>query len=261
MAQKTVWMTWMVEGESRLGPRQLSRQLQRSGLRPAGAMWIDDLDKLAWKELGDLLSERHNTDLWLIVTDQAAIQRPTNRYALSLLLAQLHESRQGLPIFLLGLDYKPEAEQLPTLLRCLPMASVQQPVWPAKVVAAAYRRATFTEPDYRLSVRADPFLGLWLEVGPRHGPWHGVMLGTHGGEIVQHAVGRKGALPQRSVVDHPLKGIRAQVGDTEFMAWSAQNDLSENESYFVRIKGLPEKLLVGGHAAEDEADVQVVELR
>lgn len=40
--------------------------LSQVGLDVAGARWVDDLEKVAWLELGGLLLETEKFDLWLI---------------------------------------------------------------------------------------------------------------------------------------------------------------------------------------------------
>ena len=60
MARKKIWLTWLPpeggsETEGGSGPQDTVAFLTHSGLEVGGAPWVDDPDKLAWSELGNLL--------------------------------------------------------------------------------------------------------------------------------------------------------------------------------------------------------------
>ncbi len=264
MAQKKVWVSWMAAQGGTYQPEQVITPLQQSGLLTAGAEWVDDLDKLAWAELGQLLSEPGNADVWLLACDKAGWEQARNRYALSVLTAMLREGRgEAFPMVVLGLDFAPAETVLPTLLQSLQCVALTDAGWAAKVVAAGFSRpAAGALPDYRLGVRAHAYFGQWFEIGPRQGSWAGAMFGiSEGGTITHHAVGPKGQVPERTVLEYPTQDIKATIGETAFTVWSAQNAIGPEESYYVRVEGAPEKIIFGGHPGTDQAEVSVVVLK
>jgi hypothetical protein len=134
--------------------------------------------------------------------------------------------------------------------------------WPAKVIAAMARKTPLPGVDFHLSVHAHPMLGQFFEVGPTAGQWNGVMFGVHGEtRITHHAVGVRGEVPERGVVEYELVGIEADVGGRPFTAWAVKNPLGPGESYFLRVDGAPMALLVGPYPGEDGAvEATVIDL-
>ena len=263
MAGKKVWLTWMPGGEGAPGPQETVATLGKYGLEVAGAPWVDDLEKVAWAELGGGLMDADGPDIWLIAGRRADLEATRNRYGLSLTAAMANGARgAALQGICLGLDFAPDAAALPTPLagfRCLDGAGG---AWGAKLVAAAHGAATAAPAaDYRFNVIAHSIIGQWLEVGPQGGDWKGAMLGvTEEGEITHHAVGPAGQLPEKAVLEYPTQGIEAELGGAKFTAWAVQNRLGPDESYYVKIEGCPARLLFGGHPGTDQAEVTVLDL-
>jgi hypothetical protein len=228
-----------------------------------GSTWVDDLQQSHWLALGAALLDAANADLWLIASDAKSLAAPTNRYALSLLTATVREGRgEGFPIICLGIEALPGRESMPTLMRPLQSLAMSDPGWPAKLVAAAFNPAKAKPPDFRLGVWANPLFGQWFEVGPQGENWGGVMFGvTAEGTITHHAVGPKGQVPERAIIEYPVEGMQAQVQGTTFTAWSVQNILGPDDSYYVKVEGFPAMVIFGGHPGTDQAEVVVIELK
>jgi hypothetical protein len=87
------------------------------------------------------------------------------------------------------------------------------------------------------------------------------MFGIPEGEILFHAVGAKGSLPDQSSLHYPVKGLKLNLGGKEYTAWAAQNELDSKTSYFVKVSGFPETILFGSYATQEETDVYVVKLK
>jgi hypothetical protein len=262
MAGKRVWVTWMPTGEKAEKPDQVMKGLDSYGFQIGGAHWVDDLERMAWYELGTTLLESKNADLWLIAGTESDIKSPRNRYALSLVTAMLHEGRgPGFPVFCLGLDHAPSAATMPMLTRDFYFLSAADPSWTAKVPALLLKKAK-TEPwDFRISATGHPFIGQWFEVGPREGEWKGIMFGVSGeGKILHHMVGPKGQLPEKSTLEYPTEGIKAEIKGVEYAACSIQNRIGTNDSYYIKVEGFPQKVFFGGHPGTDQAEVTVIEL-
>ncbi|MFA6412693.1 MAG: hypothetical protein WCW53_08340, partial [Syntrophales bacterium] len=130
-----------------------------------------------------------------------------------------------------------------------------------KIVALANRPVTSLDPGYRLNLHALHGIGLWFEVGPpKDIPWDGAMFGVHGADIDVHGVGPADGIPARTVLEYAMKGMKVQLGEEEFNTWAAQNHLDGAMSYYVRVQGIPDKLLFGPYAATADAEVHVVSL-
>jgi hypothetical protein len=264
MASKKIWLTWMqsvVDGSHT--PPQCGSLLRQYGLEVAGHTWVDNLAQMAWLDVEAALCDSEHADLWLIASDKQGLATANNRYALSLITASVQAKRSpSFPIVCLGLDERPEAATLPTLLRHGPCLVVTDQSWPAKIVATAFNPPTLPPLDFRLRVHANPVLGQWFEIGPRTENWHGVMFGvSEGGTITHHAVGPQGQVPERTMLEYQIQGLQAQVGATTYTAWSVQNTIGPEDSYYIRVDGFPASLIVGGHPGTDQAEVFLLDLR
>lgn len=261
MAAKKIWLTWMATGEGAPASDSVIRTLKSYGLEVAGALWTDDLEKMVWSELATTLLEPSSADLWLLAGRKAELEAPRNRYAVSLLKAVLREMRPDLPVVCLGLDFLPAADTMPTLARSFQFLTVEEAAWPAKVVAAAFGKLAVTLSDFRFNVIAHPLIGQWFEVGPTEGEWRGAMFGVSGeAKILAHAVGQCHELPERTILEYPIEGLKARVGDVEYTACSVQNRLEAADSYFLKVEGFPPRVIFGGHPGEDQGEVVILNL-
>lgn len=258
MAQKKVWMTWLPGGEGAPEPDAAVSALSQVGLDVAGSHWVNDLEKAAWTELGGLLLDTSKADVWLIAGRKADFDSVRTRYGLSLVTAMLDDAREApLPGMCVGLDFAPDPDSLPLLMRQFLCLDGTQAAWAAKVVAAAFAKpGASPESEFRFNVIAHPVLGQWFEVGPRESEWQGIMFGVaEGASITHHAVGPRGQLPEKSVLEYPTQGIKAALGDTEFTAWSVQNALGPEDSYYLKVEGFPRDVIIGPDPTSDEAEV------
>ncbi|TAK06642.1 MAG: hypothetical protein EPO39_08335 [Candidatus Manganitrophaceae bacterium] len=263
MAGKKVWVTWLPTGEGAPPPEGTVKSLAGAGLQVGGSAWVDDLERMAWYDLGTTLWDPAQADLWLIAGRGDDFKSPRHRYGLSLVTAMARDRRgSGFPILCLSLDAAPDAATMPTLLRGVRFLSAAESSWPAKVAAAFLKRTDGPAPDFRLSATGHPYIGQWFEVGPIEGEWQGAMFGVSDeGKISHHLVGPKGQLPERSVLEYATQGIQAEVGGSAFTAWSVQNKIGPNDSYYIKVEGHPSKLMFGGHPGTDQAEVTVVDLK
>jgi hypothetical protein len=267
MAGKKAWVTWLPAGEGAPGPDAALGALAKAGLTVSGAKWVDELEKVAWSDLAVQLLDPKAADLWVLAGRKADLAAPRTRYGLSLAAATLGAQREApLPGFVVGVDFAPAPADLPPLLtgfKCVPGTDAG---WPAKVVAGAYAKPRKSAEEWRLDVIAHALIGQWFEVGPAAGAWAGAIFGVSGGlgggevKITQHAVGPKGELPERTVVEYAQRGIKAELSGTGFTAWAVQNRIGPDESYFVKVEGHPERIVFGPAPQEDAPEVVVLAL-
>ncbi len=257
---KTVWITSLAKNQPRVAA--VSEYLKRYGLQSKGHFWTDEPEKMAWRVALDSLLEAR-ADVWLVLADAEEIAKPGVRYGLALLAASLREARNhGFPVMLMWAGGAPAADSLPPLLQNATQLEEASPAWAAKIVAKANVATKAAAPDYRLNVTGDDRLGQWFEVGPRAGAWDGMVFGISGGdaEINFQAVGPKGALPEKTVLEFAQQGFKLQVGDAEYTAWAVRNQVDAASSYYARVKGCPGSVLFMPYADDGESEATVIRL-
>lgn len=243
--------------------KKLMAQMKTYGLEVTGHFWEDDLEKMAWmKPRGELVDSK--VVCWAILGADKDFQNPAYRYGLSLLAITV-QAQRGLafPIVFLqtgGATVVPET--LTTPLKAVDVLMADSATLGAKLVAKVHGAPKEAIPtEYRLDLYGNEHLGLWFEVGPRQGSWSGGMLAVPDGEILFHGVGPKGSLPEKSVLNYPVEGLKLNWGDKEFTAWAVQNEMDADTSYYVKVKGSPDSILFGPYSLEEEAEVFMVALK
>jgi len=251
----TLWMTALAKDQARV--QALGQQLKRYGLEVAGHFWIDDLEKFAWMDVADEML-KSKASAWLILPADAELAKPAVRYGLNALAAVV-DARHGreLPLAWWGTHAD---EAVPALLRRAARITEATPSWQAKFVALAHRQPKAPSAPYRLALHANTQFGQWFEVGPATGNWNGAMFGVQGGTIDFHAVGPKGDLPQKTVLNFAQKDLKLEVSGREYVAWACQNPISSGESYFVRVRGAPESVLFSPFEQGEDAEAYVLRL-
>lgn len=261
---KRCWLTWLPSGDQAPDPGGVVSALSRVGLDVAGAPYVDDLEKAAWSELGALLCDADKpADLWVVAGRTADFDTISVRYGLSLAAAMALGRDGGPPAMLvLHLDGDGHSLDLPTLFGNGQRLDGRASTWAAKVVAMAHKRPAPAPVDFYINVIGHPMIGTWVEVGPTEGDtWRGALMGVSGeGEVLHQAVGPRGQLPERTTLNYPSTGIKADVAGEAFTASSVRNTIGAGESYYAKISGHPGKLIVGSDVGSDAPEVSVVTL-
>jgi hypothetical protein len=256
---KTVWITAFDKEKDAARVSALSQLLKRYGLATQGHFWVDEPEKLAWRAGLDALNAAR-ADVWLILTDPAALAKPSVRYGLSVFATSLREVRgAGFPVVLSGVA---DVDGMPALLGQATVLTESNPAWPAKIVARANLAKAGEPQDYRFEVVGEEQLGQWFALGPRDGEWQGVVFGVHGGgaKIDFQAVGPRGKLPEKTVLEYAQEGLTLAVGEREFTAWAVRNRLGPDDTYYARIKGTPESILFMPYTEDSEASATILPL-
>lgn len=255
---KKVWITSLVKDEAQVA--SLLGLAKRYGLDANGHFWVDDLEHMAWMAPRENLFEPE-CSLWVIMGSEKDMEKESVRYGLGLLAFAVQAKKGlGFHILWLGTEGEVDAEKLPTPLKGVVVMSASDASLGAKLVARANTPAPKIDTEYRLDIRANPGVGVWLEIGPGKGhEWNGALLGVNGGEIDAHGVGDAGNLPQRTVLEYQMQGLKLKLGDEEYTAWAVQNKLDEDSSYYARIKDRPKSILFGPYAQAEEAEVHVIQ--
>ena len=263
---KTVWITAFNKDRDAARVSAASQLLARYGLAAQGHFWVDESAKLAWRVGLDAL-DGARADLWLILADADDMAKSSVRYGLSLFAVCLREARGADFPMVVSSPSGMDADILPAQLQSVMMLTENSAAWPAKIVARAHfsaaNPATSGEArDYRFEVIGEEQIGQWFVIGPRAGEWNGIMFGVHGGDakIDFQAVGSRGALPEKTVLEYAQQGLTLQAGGREFSAWALRNRIDASASYYARVRGTPDAVLFMPYAENDAADATMVQL-
>ncbi|WP_415719377.1 hypothetical protein [Maridesulfovibrio sp.] len=248
---KSIFISILEKDEAK--GKGLFQTVTRYGLGVNGHFWSDNLEKMEWAgPIGEL--EKPEVGVWLIKGSKASYENPDIRFGLGLLAAAVQARRgHGFPILCICDDGELDPATLPTMLRGVEI--VNESKMGAKLAAKANMPIKKIETEYRFDLYPMPSLGLWIEVGPAPGhTWKGALLGVSDGDIAAHGVGPAGQLPEKCVLNYPMKGLKMEMDGKDFIGWAVKNELAENESYFAKVTGTPDAMIFGEFPDGDDAE-------
>jgi len=256
---KKIWMTALEHNEKQV--QIVLETIRNYGLDCGGHFWTDDAKYMTWLEPKDALIDKE-TALWVLIGSQKNLKEDSIRFGLSLLTLTVHAQKgYGFPILFVDTEGDFDIGGLPTPLKGVDHISIGSASLGAKMVAKVNTPVKKIDPGYRIDIHANMSFGLWFEVGPSQNKvWDGALLGVYGGSIDFHGIGDAGKLPQKAVLEYPMKGLKLQLGEKEYTAWAVQNSLDEKHSYYVRVRDMPGSIVFGSYTAKEEAEVNIVNL-
>jgi hypothetical protein len=252
MASKKLWVSALSKDEQRIS--RFNSAIHRYGFDVAGHIWLDEPEKLAWRAAYDEFQKR-KTNYWVILADEASLKSPGIVYALNLMsFAMRRDLNDVLPVIVMGQESL--REKLPNALKHVKIIDDNAPGWEAKLVANTLRLPAADPLPYRIDVYGDEKIGQWFEIGPTVDAWSGVIFGASGKDVslTFHAVGPAGKLPEKTTLEYAREGIKIEAGGEAFEANSVRNQIDPATSYFVRVKGQPESLLIMPDESGAEAE-------
>ena len=215
---KVVWITVIDKGRNEDQARKLYQTVGRYGLSPAGHFWEDNLEQMAWTGARDDLLKKE-TALWIIMASAEGLAKETVRYGLSLLALGVQARKgHGFPVLIVLTAGELQSGSLPTSLKGVEILTGDPAALGPKITAKANLPVKKVPSEYRLDAYGLPGIGQWFEVGPVGRAWTGAMFGVLGGEINAHGVGEAHKLPERCILEYPMKGLKLQVGPSEYTA-------------------------------------------
>ncbi|KPK96116.1 hypothetical protein AMJ80_01750 [bacterium SM23_31] len=256
---KKIWVTALEHDEKQV--QVVLGTIRNYGMDCGGHFWTDDPKNMSWLEPKDTLVDKE-TALWVLTGSQKNLEKDSVRFGLALLALTVQAKKgYGFPILFVDTEGDVNSDGLPTPLKGVDLISIGSASLGAKMVAKVNTPVKKIDTEYRIDIHANRSFGLWFEVGPYLDKvWHGALLGVYGGGIDFHGVGEAGKLPQKAVLEYPMKGLKLQLGEREYEAWAVQNNLDENHSYYVRVKDMPGSIIFGPYTAEEEAEVNIIDL-
>jgi hypothetical protein len=259
--KKVVYLSVLNKERDQEAAKNLSAEAGRYGLAPAGHFWEDQLEKMTWAAPREDLVKKE-TGLWVIVGSADDLARDSLRYGLSMLALGVQAQKgHNFPIMLAVTGGEVDPDTLPTPLKGVEVHPYKSGLG-AKMVAKANMPVKPDPAEYALDTYGIEGVGQWFEVSPGQGhEWPGVMFGAAGGEIAAHGVGPAHKLPERAVLEYPMKGMKLQLGDTEYTAWAVKNKLTDADAYYLKVNDYPESIIFGPLSETDDAEVFVVKLK
>lgn len=255
---KKVWITALVRDHEAV--QKLMTTVKTYGLDAGGHFWVDDIKRMSWTApLAELQAKE--TALWIIMGPPDQFKASTIRFGLSMIAVSMQFRKgMGFPIMILT-EGELTADSLPTPLKGAEIHPLTGSALGTKVAARASMPVKGIETGYHFNVHGLPGIGLWFEIGPAGVlDWQGALFGVHGAEIDFHGVGKSGGIPERAVLEYPVKGMKIELGDREFTAWAVQNRLDGASSYYIRVQGEPDTIIFGPYTGDDEAEMHVISL-
>ncbi len=254
---KKIWITALDKDKQPV--EQLLSTARKYGLSADGHFFEDQLEKMAWAGASEKLSDP-GISLWIIAGSAASLTKSV-RYGLTLTLLAAQRSRPDLSTLWIDTAGGLEQTDLPGVFADTQLLPISHTSLGAKLAAMANMPAKNEKSLFRLCVHANPGIGVWFEIGPGNGmQWSGVVLGTSGGEIKCHGVGDRGKLPEKCVLEYPLKGMEIEAGDERYISWGIKNVLSHEDSYYVKVDGTVQSLIFGELPSGSEADLHVLNI-
>lgn len=252
---------WIITlGSNEAPAHAAAAQLGSYGLAPKGQRWPTEAQ--AWIASAQEAAQA-NAAIVIVVGSVEAFNDTATRRDLALFRLALQTRRQravnGIAL-LSGDATKVTRENGSAVLDDWLIATDSR--WPAKAVARAHAPVAPAWP-VRLGIHAQERLGVWLEVHPNPSQTaSGALLGVSGNDagISFHAVGSAGALPERTVNEYELQGLKFTAAQKPFDAWAVQNTLTPEQSYYVRLEGSPDWLAVGSLPNGEPDDVHLFRL-
>ncbi len=255
-----IWLTSL--GISGKTVAKLIAGLETYGLETTGNIWLDDLKSMAWISGLEALIDKKPA-LWLILGKAEDFSKPSIRYGLSLLTIAVHAKRGPVfPIIILQSGENTiKSDKLPTPLESIDILKALDTSLGAKLVAKIHAVTKPKDIYYHIDIHGNQQVGQWFEVRPQHERWPGVIFGVCGADISFQAVGTTGKLPEKSVLEHPLRGMKITHGKKEFTAWAVQNEINPETAYYAQVAGFPDTIIFGPYTEGAGADMYMVQLK
>ncbi len=256
---KKVWITSLEHNKELV--QKIMGVARQYGIDGNGHFWTDDLKTMAWMGPKESIIDKENS-LWVLLGSKKDLETDSVRFGLSLLFLSVQARKGfGFPVLFVDTGSDVTTDSLPTALKGADIISVGNANLGAKIVAKANTPVPKIETEYRIDIHANPTFGIWFEIGPAGDTtWSGALLGASGGTVDSHGVGESGKLPLKAVLEYPMKGLKLQAGEKEYTAWAVQNVLDGNQSYYVRVQDMPDSIVFGPYASDDETSAHVINL-
>jgi hypothetical protein len=256
---KAIWLSALEKDETAV--QATMGRFKTYGMGLQGHFWQNDNAKMGWLGPRDQLLKA-DMALWAILGSRAALLDSDLRFGLSMLALTVQAKKGlGFPIVILQTEGELLAsDDLTSPLQLAPVLPAGHASTPAKVVARVHAKPASIPSAYHLDMVGSEQLGQWLQVYPSSGVWPGIIFGVDSAEIVFQAVGLPGKLPQKTILNYAMQGLKLEMGGREFTAWATRNEISSASAYFIKISGTPKTLIFGPYEEGGQAQMHALRL-
>lgn len=219
--------------------------------------WKTFPEEFAWAEVLEIITSG-KYGMWVPILSRSSLDDPEYCYMLSAALLGIKSAMgNDFSAALVGLMSENDINKpLPFLLRFLPFFEAGLSTLGPKLIALYHKKNRFINEEYRLGLHGNKHIGQWFEVGPVAKIWKGITFGVcEGSEILFQAVGPVGRLPEKSTLHYPMQGIKLKLGNKNYSAWAVKNDLGDDSSCYIKVKGEPKSIVFSPFMDEDEVEM------
>lgn len=241
-----------------------SAQLEENKLRKAGfATAVLSWNELSrqtndWMQLCEVLDDPA-VQAWVIAGEPAEFTKDIICMISLLTLALQRKNKPCTAFINASGELMPV---LPPVLQHIKVYSSSEP-FAARLMAARFKPAYSIRTPFFLRAILDPYIGIWLEVGPSDGVIQsGFTIGVLNSDILAFGVGEKGHIPARSTMSYPVLGMKGTLDGNTFSACAAKNEINQQTTCYCRIEGIPYGVFLGAYLNEDTQteDVNIIKL-
>lgn len=255
---KKVWITML--SDDPVKAKEINAQLLEYAIKPQGHFFKDDLEKMEWSTcIGEILNK--DTGLWLICGKKEDLLKESILKGLSLTaLAVQYIKGEKFPIIIVS-DIDMEKESLPFAFQNAIILPFESGSIGVKAAAKVNISPKPSKRDFRLNIIPIQGSGIWIEVGPKKQGWKGILAGVLKPEKVDAlGVGEKEKIPDKSVLEYPVRGMEIEINQREFYAWGAKNIITETDSAFFRIGKNSSSIIFGDFNDGEDQSVYIIDL-
>jgi len=257
---KKIWLTSFKSADHEL-LKQTYNQLNKY-VNIDGFICDYDIDIMTWNIIKDGLIDKE-TLLWAILMNSEDLDNFLFNYNISTLILAV-QAKKGLnfPIIFIQTDRQIiNNDQLPTPFLGIEIIKLSVTDPSAKILYKINSSSKKIEQEYYIDVYQIPHIGQWFEIGPKNNIWKsGSLLGVCGAKILFQGVGPRGSLPKKSILKSPIEGAEITWANKNFLIWSVQNEITPQDSHFLKIDGKPHTTIFGPITNENEFDMYIIKL-
>jgi len=238
----------------------IKSQLASSGLNFKWSLFDDDLEKNAWNLSIDEIKTTDTGVLIICGSKDDFLKKSVLKGLSFLALSVQYLKGEKFPIILIS-DFELDKLNLPFALKNSFFVSINSTLIGAKTAAKANIPVKKGERDFRLNILTfNGYSGAWIEAGPLSHNWNGVIAGgLKPGRIDALGVGQRDKIPEKSVLEYPVRGIELEIKGKNYYAWGAKNTISDKDSAFFRIDNSSDSIIFGAFNDGENIEVSIID--
>jgi len=253
---KKVWITMVSKNEEKA--RSINNLITSYGVGVEGHFFNEKKQYEKWHLAVEEIVNKDN-GLWVIYGNKKDILNKDIIKHLSLLALSVQAVKgDNFPIMILSSD--DISAVLPFPLKQTIILKPDNPSLGAKITAKVHMPVKKDNRPFYINLLSLENIGLWMEINPRKKGWEGFIAGVaKPSSIKALGIGDKGKIPEKAVLEYPMRDMELETSGKEFTAWSAKNSITENKSIFIKIDNIPDSVLFGEFKDESNPELYIID--